>query len=167
MKKQTTKSKVLSQLVIMLCVLGVYSSAQAQIAIGLSVNSSQDGMDVTTRGSCQRQPNPNGCIHVSNTTQINFSLPSVKCSQNENWRLGQVTLGTSNKGQPGNIGQVAAGDFNANATTGVVTPVASSANHILIRDNNSQQYDIWYTVSATCGGSTIYTDPRIENGGSQ
>jgi len=165
MKKQMTKLKVVSRLVILLAVLGFYSSAQAQISVGLKVNASQNGMEATTRGSCQKQPNPNGCIHVSRSTQINFSLPNAKCSDNERWKLGQITLGNSNKGQAGNISQAAVDDFNANASTGVVTPVTSSANHILIRDNNSQQYDIWYTVSASCGGNTIYTDPRIENGG--
>lgn len=165
MKKQTTKLNVVSQLLMLLSVIGFCSAAQAQVAVGLQVNASQTALEVTTRGSCQKAPNPNGCIHVSSATQINYSLPNVTCSGRESWRLGQVTLSTSNKGQPGNIGQVAASDFNANESTGVVTPVSSSANHILIRDNNSQKYDIWYTVSASCGGATIYTDPRIENEG--
>ena len=167
MKKHTATLKTFLQLVMVLSVLGFCSVAQAQIAVGLQVDTSQTKLDVTTRGSCTRAPNPNGCIHVSAAVQINFNLPNAKCSGNESWRLDQVTLGTSDKGTPGNIGPVAASDFNANEGTGVVTPVSSSANHILIRDNNSQRYDIWYSVSATCGGRTIYTDPRIENGGNQ
>lgn len=168
MKKQTSKLKVLLQLVLVLSSLGFYSAVQAAaIAVGLKVNASQTGLEVTTRGSCVSGNNSKGCVGVAKgkRTNINFNLPNARCAGNEKWQLGQVTLSTSNKGQPGGIGPVAASDFNADEVSGVVTPVSSSGNHIMIRDNNSQEYDIWYTVSASCGGNTIYTDPRIENGG--
>jgi hypothetical protein len=167
MKKQAGKHKGIFLFVIVLCVLGFYSTAQAAVVVGLQVNADQTGLEATTRGTCIKEPNPNGCIHVTGAVQINFNLPNAKCSANESWQLGQVTLGTSEKGGSGNIGEVAAGDFDADQATGVVTPVTNSANHILIRDNNSAAYDIWYQVSASCGGKTIYTDPRIENGGSE
>jgi len=168
MKKQSHKHRGLLQFVIALCVLGFYSTAQAAaVVVGLQVNADQTGLEATTRGTCIKEPNPNGCIHVTGAVQINFTMPAAKCSEDESWRLGEVTLGTSEKGEPGNISDVAASDFDADQETGVVTPVSNSANHILIKDDNSEAYDIWYQVSASCGGETIYTDPRIENGGSQ
>jgi len=168
MKKQSGKLKVLLHLVIMLSLLGFYSAAQAQaIVVGLQVNANQDGLDITTRGNCKKSPNPNGCIYVRGAVQINFNLPDARCADNERWQLDQVVLGTSDKGGSGNISATAASDFNADQASGVVTPVSSSANHILIRDDNSAVYDIWYTVSASCGGETIYSDPRIENGGEE
>jgi len=168
MKKQSGKLKVLFHLVIVLSVLGFCSAAQAQaIAVGLQVNANQDGLEVTTRGNCQKLPNPNGCIYVRGAVQISFNLPDSRCSDNESWQLEQVLLGNSEKGGSGNISATAASDFNADQASGVVTPVAASAKHILIRDENSAVYDIWYTVSASCGGETIYTDPRIENGGKE
>lgn len=168
MKNKSGKLKFLFHLAVVLSVLGFYSAAQAQaIAVGLQVNANQDGLDITTRGNCKKSPNTNGCIYAKGTVQINFSLPDARCSDNESWQLDQVVLGTSDKGDPGNISATAASDFNADQASGVVTPVSSSANHILIRDENSEIYDIWYTVSASCGGETIYTDPRIENGGKE
>jgi hypothetical protein len=167
MKKQEGKHKGLLLFVTVLSVLGFYSTAHAAIVVGLQVNADQTGLEATTRGTCTKEPNPNGCIHVTGAEQINFNLPNARCSANESWQLGEVTLGTSEKGGSGNIGGVAASDFDADEVTGVVTPVSNSANHILIKDDNSEPYDIWYKVSASCGGKTIYTDPRIENGGSQ
>ena len=163
---KTSRSKIILQLVLVLSLFGFCSAAQAQaITIGLSVNGNT--LQTTTPGSCSRGQNTKGCVGVARGTKtnINFNLPNTTCSGNESWQLGQVTLSTSNKGQAGGIGSMAASDFNADEVSGVVTPVSSSGNHILIRDNNSQAYDIWYTVSASCGGNTIYTDPRFENGG--
>jgi len=165
----TSRFKIILKLVLVLSLVGFYSAAQAQsaIVVGLSVNG--DTLQTTSPGSCSRGQNTKGCVGVARGTKtnINFKLPNATCSENESWQLGQVTLSTSNKGQAGGIGSIAASDFNADEVSGVVTPVASSGNHILIQDNNSQAYDIWYTVSASCGGNTIYTDPRVENGGQQ
>lgn len=168
MTMKTSRFKFLFQLVLLLTAVGFYSAAQAQaITVKLSVNGNT--LEATSKGTCKRGNNPKGCVGVAQgkKTNINFNLPNASCAGNEKWQLGQVTLSTSNKGQAGGIGPIAASDFNADEVSGVVTPVTSSGNHILIRDNNSQAYDIWYTVSASCGGNTIYTDPRIENGGQQ
>lgn len=168
MKKQTNQLKALFTLVLVISSLGFYSAAQAAaITVGLKVNASQDGLEATTRGTCTKGNNPNGCVGVApgKKININFNLPSAKCDGDEKWQLGQVTLATTEKGTPGGIGSDAASDFNADEVTGIVTPKTKSGNHILIRDNNSAEYDIWYTVSASCGGKTIDLDPRIENGG--
>ena len=168
MKKQAGKLQFLLQLALLFSLLGFYSAVQAQaITVQLQVNNGQ--LDVTTPGSCKTGQNTKGCVGVAarTRTNINFNLPNETCAGNERWQLGEVTLSTSNKGQPGGIGPIASSDFDADEVSGVVTPVSASGNHILIRDNNSEPYDIWYRVSATCGGNTIYTDPRIENGGQQ
>jgi hypothetical protein len=87
--------------------------------------------------------------------QINFNLTGdTSCS------LAHVALGN-----PGNISEVAAADFNADMASGVVTPISQSGRHILIRDNNTAAYEIAYTVYANCNGSLIDSDPRVVNDG--
>jgi len=165
---KTSRYKILFQLGLLLSLLALYSAAQAQaIVVGLSVNG--NALEVTTPGNCSRGQNTNGCVGVARGTKtnINFNLSNAMCDENERWQLDEVTLSTNNKGQPGGFGPVAASDFNADEVSGVVTPVSSSGNHILIQDNNSEEYDIFYMVSASCGDNTIYIDPRIENGGQQ
>ena len=167
MKKQITDTKIFLQLATVLFVAGFCSIAQAQIVVNMKVNSSQNKLTITTHGTCARQPNPAGCVRASGRTQINFNLvENTQCNAGGNWELTHVALGNSS-GRPGNISAVAAGDFNANQGSGVVTPVSRNARHISVRDDNSQAYDIWYTVYATCAasGSTIDSDPRIENTG--
>ncbi len=158
---------VFLQLATVLLVTGFSSIAQAQIAVKLTVNANQDALEVTTRGRCAKQPNNNGCVRAAGKTNINFNMPNTSCNDGGKWELSHVALGNGNKAEPGNISAVAAQDFNADQTTGVVKPKTQSKKHILIRDNNSQAYDIWYTVYARCTGSglTIATDPRVENDG--
>ena len=165
MQKQTFKLKGLLRTAVVLSIIGFMPVAHAQLVVGLDVGPDQDKLVVTTRGACAKEPNPPGCLHVSGRVQINFNLKNTTCG-GQSWALDYVALGNSNKGQPGNISSTAASDFNANQGSGVVTPISKSANHILIRDNNSAAYDIWYTVFASCGGSTIKSDPRLENDGS-
>ncbi|HEY5775509.1 MAG TPA: hypothetical protein VIS57_05425 [Xanthomonadales bacterium] len=143
------------------------SAAQAAaIVVNLEVNDSQTKLVATTPGSCTRIPNTPGCVHATGQVQINFNLTgNSSCSEAEGakWQLDHVAMG-----DPGNISAVAAADFNADQTSGVVSPISQSANHILIRDNNTQAYDIAYTVYARCegGSSVIDSDPRVENDGS-
>jgi hypothetical protein len=166
MQKQTFKLAGLLRAAVVLSIIGFMPVAHAQLVVGLDVSPDQDKLVVTTRGACAKQPNPPGCLRVSGQVQINFNLKNASCDGGQSWALDYVALGNSNKGQPGSISSTAASDFNANQSSGVVTPVSKSAKHILIRDNNSAAYDIWYTVFASCGGSTIKSDPRVENDGS-
>ena len=158
MKKQGIRIGVFLKLVGLLSVVAFHSVAQAQV-VNLQVNDTQTKLTVTSPGSCSRA-NAKGCLRVTGQAQINFNLTgTTDCA------LSYVALGNSENSQ-GGISAVAASDFNANASTGVVTPVGTpSARHILIRDNNTAEYDLWYTVYASCGGSTITSDPRIENTG--
>lgn len=155
--------KIVLQLAVLLSVIGFHSVAQAQ-TVSLEVNSSNSKLSVTSRGNCPSN-NANGCIRATGNIQINFNLKNKACDAGGSWKLSQVVLGNS-QNNPGNISAVAASDFNANQSTGVVTPVSQSDRHISIRDKNTQAYTVWYTVMATCGSATINSDPRIVNDGS-
>jgi hypothetical protein len=153
----------LSQLLGILALIAFCSVAQAQMVVKLKING--DKLIPTTRGSCAKQPNPPGCVRISGRTNINFNLTGNNRCAAGKWVLDHISLSNSEGGQPGDLSAVAASDFNANADSGRVTPVNKSAKHIMLRDNNSAEYDIWYTVYATCGGQTIDSDPRLENTG--
>ena len=156
--------KTFLQLAAVLSVVGFHSIAQAAIVVDLEVNASQDELIATTHGNCS-QNNTNGCVRVSGNQQINFNLRQHSCASGGNWSLSEVILGNS-KNSTGNISAAAVADFSADQSSGVVRPVSQNPNHIGIRDLNKQAYDIWYTVTATCGGTTIDLDPRFENDGS-
>ena len=97
---------------------------------------------------------------------INFNMGNFTCASGDRWALSQVILGNA-KNSSGNISDEAVRDFGANKSTGVVTPEKrDNPNHIGIRNKNLSAYTIWYTVTATCDGSTIKLDPRILNDGS-
>lgn len=166
MKNKTIKLTSLLRVATVLSIVGFLSVAQAQLVVSLDVSPDQEKLIVTSRGACARQPNPPGCLHASGQVQINFNLKHSACDDGGSWALDYVALGNSENGRPGNISLTAADDFNADQDSGEVSPISQSANHILIRDDNTAAYDIWYTVVASCGGSIIDSDPRIENDGS-
>lgn len=148
--------------------LGLCSVAHAQIVVQFDIDSANNKLIATTPGNCQNPPNKPGCVRASGRVQINLTLPGITtCANGGNWELDYVALGTS-EGQMGNISAVAADDFGADQTTGVVTAVTESDRHILIRNNNTQAYDVWYTVYASCSGdgTVADSDPRFENNGS-
>lgn len=156
--------KTFLQLLAVLSIVGFHSIAQAAIVVDLAVSANQKTLEATTHGSCS-QNNTNGCVRVSGNENINFNLGNFSCASGGSWSLSQVFLGNS-KNSRGNISAVAATDFNADQSSGLVSPAGNpNPNHIQIRDDNTEAYDIWYTVTATCGGSTIELDPRIENDG--
>jgi len=160
---KVTGLKTFLLLAAVLSIVGFHSIAQAAIVVSLAVNESQDELIATSHGTCS-QNNTNGCERVSGNQQINFNLGQHSCVSGGSWALSQVLLGNS-KNSTGNISAAAVADFNADQSSGIVRPVSQNPNHIGIRDKNMQAYDIWYTVTATCGGSTIYLDPRFENDG--
>lgn len=151
---KTNRLNRLIQLAAVLLAVGIIPVAHAQIVVNLDVNASGNKLVPTTPGNCAKNNTP-GCVRASGQVQINFVLPgNTGCS------LDHVALGG-----PGNISAVAAADFNADMSSGRVTPITQSANHILIRDNNTDVYDIAYTVYANCNGTLIDSDPRVENDG--
>lgn len=154
---KTGKPNCLLLVAAVLCAIGSISLAQAAaIVVNFDVNESQTKLVATTPGNCTRGNNTNGCVHASGQVQINFNLTG-----NTTCTLDHVALGG-----PGNISAVAAADFNADMSTGIVTPVSQSDKHIGVRDNNTDVYDINYTVYANCNGALIDSDPRVENDGS-
>jgi len=151
---KTSKLKSLLRVAAVLAATGSISLAQAAIVVNLKVNDDQSKLIPTSQGTCVKNNTP-GCVHASGRVQINFVLPGpADCA------LDHVALGN-----PGGISAVAAEDFDADMSSGVVTPVTQSDRHILIRDYNSDIYDVNYTVYADCGNGLIDSDPRIENDG--
>ena len=146
----------LLRVAVLLSAVGTISLAHAgAFVVNFDVNESQTKLVATTPGNCVNA-NSNGCVRASGQTQITFNLTG-----NTTCTLDHVALGG-----PGNISAVAASDFNADMSSGVVTPISQSGRHILIRDNNTDVYDIAYTVYANCNGALIDSDPRVENDGS-
>lgn len=159
------KAGVLSKFTLILFIVGCTSIAQAQIVVNMQVNESETKLTVTTPGNCARGANHTGCVKGQGQQPINFNLGNKRCSAGGNWSLDYVALGMS-EGSTGGLTADAASDFNADASSGRVTPTSQNTNHIQIRNNNMSSYDVWYTVYATCDGDVIDTDPRIENDGS-
>ena len=165
MKKRMNKVGVFLKLTAALGIVGFCSVTQAAIVVNMQVNASESKLTITTQGTCASS-NSNGCIKASGRQPINFNLTGDKtCSDGGNWELDYVALGMS-EGSVGNITSDAASDFNADQSSGEVTPNSQNAGHIGMRNNNTAAYDVWYTVHATCGDSVIDSDPRIENDGS-
>lgn len=168
MKVQLPKLKNYLPLVTLLSVFGAFSIAQAQIIVDLRVSGDESKLKTMTHGTCQASYNSNGCIGASGRVLINFNLiGKTECSSGGNWELDKVVLSEKKDSKTG-ISEVAAADFNADEATGVVTPKLEKLRKIQIRDHNTEDYIVWYTVSAYCaaGESTIYLDPRIRNDGS-
>lgn len=161
------KAGVVAKLTLILFIVGFSSVAQAQVVVNMEVDASQTGLTVTTPGNCPSANHP-GCVNNNGQGRqpINFNLTGNRgCSAGGNWALDHVALGMAEK-TVGNLTPQAAADFNADQSSGRVTPNTQSANHIQVRNNNTSAYVVWYTVYATCDGSVIETDPRIENDGS-
>jgi len=153
---KTSKLQTLMRVAVALSAIGTISLAQAAaIVVNFEVNENQTKLVATTPGNCASNNTP-GCVRASGQVQINFNLTG-----NTSCTLDHVALG-----DPGGISAVAAADFNADMSSGLVTPIASSGRHILIRDNNTDVYEVPYTVYANCDGAMIDSDPRIVNDGS-
>lgn len=170
MNSQKTRLKVIVHLAIVFLIVGFCSMAQAAIVVNMNVSDTEDELVITTHGTCQGTNVPNGCMAVTGgKQQINFNLVGNRdCSMvaGEKWKLDSVVLSES-KGAESGISQVASDDFGADIDTGEITqPVSENDSHIGVRDDNTAAYDIWYTVTAKCGSTTINTDPRIKNDGS-
>jgi hypothetical protein len=165
MDKRVTSTGTFLRITGVILLITCCSIAQAQIAVNMNVNASEDKLTITTPGNCTNGANSTGCVKAQGRQPINFNLTgSKRCSEGGNWALDHVALGMS-EGSTGNLTDDAASDFNADQSSGEVTPNSSSANQIQIRNNNTAVYDVWYTVYASCGDSVIDTDPRIENDG--
>ena len=164
------KAGVFNKLTLILLIGCISSAAMAQaVVVNIQVNDDETALTVTSPGNCPSDNHP-GCVNNNGRGQapISFNLTGRRnCSTGGQWELEYVGLGMANK-TVGNITAQAATDFNADQTTGRVTPDNSSANQILMRNNNSGAYVVWYTVFATCPNAIapISTDPRIENDGS-
>jgi len=161
------KAGVFNKLTLILFIVGFSSVAQAQVPSNLQVNQDETALIPITPGNCATD-NHDGCINMNGRGRphINFNLTGNRsCSAGGTWALSQVKLGMNRK-TVGNLTGDAPSDFNADQQSGVVTPLRQTENQIRMQNHNDSTYSVWYTVYATCDGSVIETDPRIENDGS-
>ena len=126
---------------------------------------------VTTSKLCPHRPLEDGCIHVAKgqSPTIRYILAGAHCQDsdghNKPWKLNGVQIAMIDE-EWGTYPLPApvATDFNANAATGWVNGVPTSAT-VDISDQNSKKYTVFYRVRAICEGTKIYLDPRIDNDG--
>jgi hypothetical protein len=173
MKKYFTQLRLLV-LVTAVLVLFSVSPAWAQ-TIQLTIGT--DGGNTilqTSSNHCPSSPDENGCIKVArgSAATIHFVLPAnQRCGPAEaqgHWAISGVQLAMQDKAwgaQP--LPAYVASDFDADASSGWINGVVSSAS-ISITDENTRAYDVWYRVQASCtrtGVNPIYLDPRVRNTG--
>ncbi len=150
------------------------SSAVAQYApvtVLVSVDAGETGLDIESPSQCA-SGGKMGCVEAAKGKKIRIQVVmrgNAQCSSGGKWALSQVYLGGENSPvKPTSWGglQLAAQDFDVDPATGLVTPEnGSNGNQLKFINQNSQPYDVWYKVTATCSGRTIEMDPRIINRG--
>ncbi len=165
MKIQTTNLKAVLQLLLLLFAVGFYTAVQAQTVVNMNVAGNK--LVITTPGNCSTPPNNPGCVKANGRTPINFNLVGAKtCSGGGKAQLTRVAIRMSEGAADGGLTAAAALDFGADQATGIVNVTGKSANHMSIRNYNSQSYTVWYRIYATCDGAEINSDPRMVNDGS-
>lgn len=140
-------------------------------------------LQVNTPSTCDGLPAENGCIEVDagKIGVISFVLDggtakSCEGQSDETWvwqgiRMTKmadvVTSGGDTRKKVGTISKDAQTDFGAKKG-GEVEALTINGQYMDIRDLNSKEYDIWYTlVAMQCGDSavTATSDPRVRNHG--
>jgi len=136
-----------------------------------------DREDTRVKSCNQNKP---GCVEVSAGNMAEFELRIKQgrndCAGNDGkWSIQKVLLGGEVAGNDpgdkpgnwGNLSEVAASDFNADAGTGEVKLTRVGNNRAKFYDTNTANYSIWYNVFAElCGtGRTIELDPSVTNRG--
>jgi len=171
MKSVHDRIKMLLACAVLLAASHALAQGQSSNLVRLAVDDTETALtyhaDGSSHGRCEMSSEP-GCVRVTGSEQITFRLVSNRqCGSGGLWELSGVDLGGENAGgKPaswGGLSATAAADFGADASTGSIP--TGKGNSITIQDHNSQAYSVWYRVAATCGGSTIYFDPRMENDG--
>lgn len=140
-------------------------------------------LSVTSDSACEGSTEK-GCIEVAKGKVgiIEFVLDggtakSCEGQDGDTWvwqgiRLTEMSnvdsSGGTTRKKVGTIKGEAQNDFGA-ARSGAVDAVTINGQYMSVRDMNSKEYDIWYTLTAQqCGDSsvTVNSDPRIKNRGS-
>lgn len=155
-----------------LMTLGWTAAAEAQyrpVTVQVSPNDDETELVAVTPSQCANSPNP-GCVQarVGERLRIQIVLGAdEKCSSGGRWALTGVYLGGEDSAtKPGSWGGLskAVNDFDVDAASGRVQ-TGSNPNALNFTDENTQAYDVWYTVQAECDGRVIELDPRIRNDG--
>lgn len=159
---------------VVLPVLMLSTSLAAQmrpVTVHVSVNEAETALNIDTDSQCS-DGREKGCVEALPGEQIRIQVvlgSNERCSTGGTWGLSEFYLGGEDSpAKPATWGDLdkAAADFDVDPVTGRVTPDAgSNRNQIKVSNRNSQAYDVWYKVTATCGPRTIEMDPRVRNGG--
>lgn len=168
--------KLHTRSLLLLLALGTLYAPQAlaqytPITVLLSVNSNETALDIKSPSQCS-SGGKMGCVEAAAGKKIRIQVVmrgNAKCSSGGKWELSTVYLGGEDSPtKPGQWGGLvkAVNDFDVNPTTGVVNlENGSNGNQLKFINQNTQQYDVWYKVTATCGERIIEMDPRIRNRG--
>lgn len=166
-KRLLTAAVVLGTLAISCAV----TAQMRPVTVQFSVDTSETALEIDTPSQC-RSGGDNGCVEALPGERIRIQLvlgSNETCSSGGTWGLSEVYLGGEDSpGKPSSWGNLnkATADFDVDPVTGLVTPEnGSNRNQIKFSNQNSQAYDVWYKVTATCGSRTIESDPRVRNGG--
>jgi hypothetical protein len=141
-------------------------------------------LQINTPSTCAGIPGENGCIEVAagkigiiTFVLDNGTAKSCEGQTDDTWvwqgvRLtampNVVTSGGTTRKKVGSISLDARTDFGAEKD-GQVDSVTIEGQYMSLRDQNSKEYDIWYTlVAMQCGDSSVTatSDPRVKNHGS-
>jgi len=145
--------------------------------------SGKDEIVILTQSECPDFPSEMGCIEVKagEIGIIQFVLDggtakSCEGQPGETWVWDEIQLtamsnvdsaGSDVVKKVGNISQTAQADFGANSK-GDINAATISGQYMFVRDMNTAEYDIWYTLYAhQCGDATkmATSDPRVRNHG--
>lgn len=140
-------------------------------------------MQINTPSACPGRATENGCIEVAagKVGVIEFVLDdgaarSCEGQPDDTWvwqgirltDMANVTIsGGTAKKKVASLRSEAQFDFGA-ARSGAVDAVTINGQYMSIRNMNSREYEVWYTLTAMqCGDSsvTVTSDPRIKNHG--
>jgi len=171
MKRLTKTVRVTSFLLLFLLYAPGLLAQYTPVTVLVSVNDSETALDIKSPSQCARGGKM-GCIEAKKNKKIRIKVTmrgGARCSSGGKWALSEIYLGGEDSdSKPASWGGLskAVNDFDVDAASGRVTPErGSNGNQLKFINQNTQQYDVWYKVTATCGDRTIEMDPRIRNRG--
>jgi len=163
---------------------GVWSAQVFLINAQVVTSGGTHDIQITTPSACPSRTTESGCVEVEagKVGIIEFILDggtAKSCDgQSDNtwvWQGIRLTdianvssSGDTTRKRVGTIKGEAQNDFGADKS-GEIDAVTINGQYMSVRNMNSKEYEIWYTLIAMqCGDSSITatSDPRIKNRGS-
>lgn len=161
----------------------VWTPTVLTIHAEVQVVGGKDEIVIKTSSTCTDFPTEMGCIEVPSGKIgiIQFILDggtakSCQGQPDSTWVWEEIQLtamgNVSSSGgnvvkKVGSISQTAQFDFGANSK-GDINSATIDGQYMFVRDMNSAEYDVWYTLYAhQCGDATktATSDPRVRNHG--